>query len=87
MWENMLAAERCWDSRGQFPWEQVKKFRELADELHESIVLKGVGDFIPVLKWFNMGGLTKWLQNLKKKMDVSMSKLISEQFFISKIHG
>ena len=65
------------DDRG-LELEQVKKFRELADELHESIVHKGVGDFIPVLKWFDMGGLTKQLQNLEKNMDAFMSKIVSE---------
>ena len=58
--------------------EQVKRFRELADEIHRSIVSKHPGDFIPVLKWFDMGGLTKRLQNLKKKMDAFMSKIVSE---------
>ena len=58
--------------------EEVRKFRELADEIHACVVNKTLGDFIPIFKYIDIQGSRARFRTLKKKMDAFASLIVSE---------
>jgi hypothetical protein len=58
--------------------EQVRNFAELIQEIAEASFRLDAGDFVPALRRIDLLGFRRHLRHLKKRMDVFMSKIISE---------
>jgi hypothetical protein len=58
--------------------EQVRNFAELIQEVRDVSFRLDAGDFVPALRRIDLLGFRRHLRHLKKRMDVFMSKIISE---------
>jgi hypothetical protein len=58
--------------------EQVRNFAELIQEIAEASFRLDAGDFVPALRRIDLLGFRRHLRHLKKRMDVFVSKIISE---------
>ena len=58
--------------------EQVRNFQELIQEIAEASFRLDAGDFVPALRRIDLLGFRRHLRHLKKRMDVFVSKIISE---------
>lgn len=65
-------------NEGSQEQDEVRKFREIAHEIHLCVVQKSLGDFIPMFKWIDIQGFKNRLRTLRKKMDAFMSGIVSE---------
>jgi hypothetical protein len=58
--------------------EQVRNFADLIQEVRDVSFRLDAGDFVPALRRIDLLGFRRHLRHLKKRMDVFMSKIISE---------
>ncbi|GAV84666.1 p450 domain-containing protein [Cephalotus follicularis] len=58
--------------------EEAKKFRERVEETFLVAGVTNMVDFLPILRWFGIGGMEKKLMLLKQKRDKFMQDLIED---------
>ena len=59
--------------------EEARQFREIMKESVAIIGESGPGQFLPMLRWIDYGGLEKRMMGLSKRMDEFMQGLIDEK--------
>lgn len=58
--------------------EEARKFRGLIKEMVRLGGANNFGDFVPIVRWFDLDGLEKKLKNYRKKVDDFLQGLIDE---------
>ncbi|KAF7828671.1 cytochrome P450 81E8-like [Senna tora] len=75
----MIAGKRYWGEDCEVgDVEEARKFREMIKELGRFGGANNIGDFLPILRWFDFDGLEKKLKDFHKRVDAFLQGLIDE---------
>ncbi|KAJ1399989.1 Cytochrome P450 [Sesbania bispinosa] len=58
--------------------EEARQFREIISEMMSLLGANNKADFLPLLQWFDFGGLVKRLKKIGKRTDVFLQGLVEE---------
>ncbi|KAI4357271.1 hypothetical protein L6164_001231 [Bauhinia variegata] len=73
----ILIKKLAWDTSKEFV-KKAREFREMTTEVFSIGGANNYSDFLPILRWFDLGGNEKKFQRISKRMDASLQRLVDE---------
>ncbi|KAM0937806.1 putative oxidoreductase [Dioscorea sansibarensis] len=83
----MMANKRYYAYADESSSEGGNEFRDMIKEASSIVGASNSADFIPLARWFRVGGYEKKLKSLKKRRDKFLQKLIDEHRTKKKMDG
>lgn len=64
---------------GEAEEKEIKEFVEMTEEISDCLGVPNPRDVIPAFRWIDHNGLDRRLKNLRKRMEMHLSKIIAER--------